>query len=191
MIDARNRAQGARLLADACRSRMIARAVRARPAAPVALLALGLAVAACAARETAPEPVDADDRITLERGPCFGACPMYTLTVWGDGRVEFDGRRFVAQEGRDTAQVPPADVARLFALADSIGFHDLPADITPANERACGGAWTDMPSATVTIERGAASHTVNHYHGCPAAPESLTRFEERIDQVAGTRRWLE
>ncbi|HUF12622.1 MAG TPA: hypothetical protein VMN78_05965 [Longimicrobiales bacterium] len=47
-----------------------------------------------------------------------------------------------------------------------------------------------MPSAEITIRRAGRAHTVNHYHGCPKAPESLTRFEERIDAVLGVERWV-
>jgi hypothetical protein len=41
------------------------------------LLALSLSLAAAA-------PV-----ITLERGACFGTCPVYKLSIFADGRVEY------------------------------------------------------------------------------------------------------
>jgi hypothetical protein len=31
-------------------------------------------------------------RVTLRRTGCFGSCPAYTLVVYGDGRVHYDGR---------------------------------------------------------------------------------------------------
>ena len=37
--------------------------------------------------------------ITLERTACFGVCPVYKLTIYGDGRVLYDGIRFVRTEG--------------------------------------------------------------------------------------------
>ena len=153
------------------------------------LLPAVLSLAACAAPPAAPTP-SASDQISMTRGPCFGACPMYTVTVWGDGRVQFEGDRFVAQTGARSKTIDAAAVAGLFALADEIGFFDLPADITPANEPACGSAWTDMPSAETAIVWSDRDHTVNHYHGCPKAPAGLTSFEERIDAVAGTAEWI-
>lgn len=153
--------------------------------------ALALALAAGCAGNPEPEPPTASDHISMTRGPCFGACPIYTVTVWGDGRVRFEGDRFVAQTGEHTKTVDPEAVAALFAAADSLGFHRLPGDITPANEQVCGASWTDMPSAETTIIRaGRGIHTVNHYHGCPKAPEALTAFENRIDAVAGTAEWI-
>ena len=161
---------------------------------PPALRTLVIALALVACSRT-PDPAErpapsASDRLTLTRGPCFGACPMYTVTAWGDGRVEFEGRQFVEKTGTHTATVDAASVAALFAQADSIGFFDLPADITPANQAACGSAWTDMPGVETTVVWSERDHTVNHYHGCPKAPAELTAFEERVDAVLGTARWI-
>lgn len=169
---------------------------RARPlvwARPLAIL-LAASFAGCSASSpaspTGPIP-SASDSIELGRGPCFGTCPIYTVTVRGDGRVRFVGERFVEQTGVHTRTVDAADVAALFAAADRIEFFDLPADITPANEAACGSAWTtDMPSATVAIDWAERDHDVHHYHGCPRAPDRLTAFEERIDEVADIAEWV-
>ena len=37
------------------------------------------------------EAVKNDTVITLERTACFGTCPIYTITIYGDGRVVYDG----------------------------------------------------------------------------------------------------
>ena len=161
---------------------------------PTALLPFVLTaiLASCAGgRSEAGRPAPtAADRIELARGPCFGACPIYSLTVWGDGRVRFVGERFVEETGERTRTIDPLQAVALFAHADSIGFFAMPADITPANEAACGGAWTDMPSAQVTVRWADRDHAVNDYHGCPKAPASLRAFEQRIDAVAGVADWV-
>lgn len=164
--------------------------------AGVALVVVGT-IAACGAREEGEVDggltdveVTAQDRIDMSRGPCFGTCPIYTLAVGGDGSVRFVGERWVEATGERLVEIDPADAARLFAWADSIDFFGFPADITPSNEAACGGAATDMPSVELTIVRPGRVHTVHHYHGCLKPRESLTRFEERIDEVAGVARWV-
>lgn len=127
---------------------------RAGSGASAAVRACFLAVTlVCACGGTPPSPPPdpgPGDRIEMSRGPCFGACPVYTVTVRADGRVRFEGLEFVKVTGVREARGAATDVAGLFALGDSIGFFDLPSDITPSNEAACGDAWTDMPDAEVT-----------------------------------------
>ncbi len=137
----------------------------------------------------APAPT-ASDQIALTRGPCFGACPMYTVTVHGDGRVQFVGNRFVEKTGEHTKTIDVARVAELFAYADSIGFFDMPQQVTPANEAACGRYHTDAPSADITMIWGSRDQTVSHYHGCNKAPAGLHAFQDRIDAVLGTAEWI-
>ena len=45
-------------------------------------LAVMVMMVSCAETPT-PDEIS-DVVITLERGPCFGACPVYKLTVYGD-----------------------------------------------------------------------------------------------------------
>ena len=77
---------------------------------PWTVLAAALIVDACA-RAPAPKPArsdvdtSAEDRITLERRPCFGACPVYTVTLERSGKVRFEGHRFVADTGVSFAVV--------------------------------------------------------------------------------------
>ena len=63
------------------------------------LFLLGVLAAACSLAAPAPTPDYASLVITLERTACFGTCPIYKLTVYGDGRVEYEGERFVTVTG--------------------------------------------------------------------------------------------
>ena len=63
------------------------------------LLAVIMITAGCTGNKT-PTPEELKDVIiTLERTECFGTCPVYRLTVHGDGRVVYEGIRFVEVEG--------------------------------------------------------------------------------------------
>ena len=48
------------------------------------------------------------ESIAYETGPCFGACPVYRLTVNRDGSGLFVGRRFTAVTGERRFSVTPA-----------------------------------------------------------------------------------
>jgi len=45
-------------------------------------------------------------KITLERTECYGFCPIYTLTIQGDGTVVYDGKDFVKTKGRVEITIP-------------------------------------------------------------------------------------
>jgi len=45
--------------------------------------------------------------IALERTPCYGRCPSYTLTLRNDGLVEFTGYEHVSPLGRHVAMIAP------------------------------------------------------------------------------------
>ena len=67
----------------------------------------------CAAgrRAAAGDPVET---IVFETGPCFGACPVYRVTVNSDGSGTFEGRRFTAVDRHARLPVTPAQY-RAFA----------------------------------------------------------------------------
>ena len=134
-------------------------------------------------------PVDSAVRITLERGPCFGACPVYSVTLDGSGAILFEGRRFVADTGISTGNVPPARIDSLVAELTAGGYFDF-ADRYRAGEPGCERYATDLPSVITEVRAGGRSNRIEHDHGCMDAPEALTALEGRIDSVAGVARWI-
>jgi hypothetical protein len=60
--------------------------------------------------------------IGLERWPCFGWCPAYTLTIAGDGRVAYHGTLFVVREGAATGTVARVAIENLLASFDAVNF---------------------------------------------------------------------
>jgi uncharacterized protein DUF6438 len=154
----------------------------ARPASPGASAA-GPATAAGQA------PADSAVRVRLERGPCFGTCPVYSVTLDGSGAILFEGRRFVADTGISTGSVPPARVDSLVAELAAGGYFEL-ADRYRAGEPGCERYATDLPSVITEVRAGGRSKRIEHDHGCMEAPEALTVLEGRIDSVAGVARWI-
>ena len=152
-------------------------------------------VAACArpsppasSTDAAQAPADSV-HVMLERGPCFGACPVYTVTLEGSGAVLFEGRRFVADSGISTATVPRPRVDSLIAELVAGGYFDF-ADRYRAGEPGCKQYATDLPSVITEVRVGSRRKRIEHDHGCMGAPPALTALEERIDTVAGVARWI-
>jgi hypothetical protein len=150
---------------------------------------LVVVLAACSRREPAPAAAPAGPAVTLERTPCFGTCPVYTVRISRDGKVEFEGKQHVADSGQATAAVPPERVDSLLAELEAAGYFEF-ADAYEMNSPACGMYATDSPMVITSATRKGETKTVRHDRGCSAAPPELSQLEQRIDEVAGTARWL-
>jgi hypothetical protein len=141
------------------------------------------AVLAACTTPGAPAPDSGPVRITLERSVCFGFCPDYTVTITGDGQVSYEGRRFVNIAGRQTAAIPAADVQRLLARFDAVGFDRLQDEYR--------AHVTDLPSYIVTLERNGRTKRVLDYGGTGAGmPEAVRALQDEIDRTANTARWV-
>src|SRR3954471_18060969 len=57
--------------------------------------------------------IDADTRIMLSRSECYGSCPVYSLTIAGDGTVTYEGKAFVRVQGPASDQVSVSNVQAL------------------------------------------------------------------------------
>lgn len=158
-----------------------------------------LALAGCAPRpsgggnESAEPAAGAERRsdsavVTLERGPCFGTCPVYSLTILGNGTVRFVGRRYTAHDGEATAEIPAARVDSLLAELRQGGYFGF-AEEYVSGSPACGRYATDSPSVVTSVSAGGERRTIRHDYGCSDAPRELARLERRIDEVAGSARW--
>ena len=116
--------------------------------------------------------------LSLERTPCFGACPVYTVEVRTDGTTAFKGARHVKVTEPVEVKLEPATLQKLSALFEASEFARW-ADFTRTPV-------TDMPSVVLTYQ----GHTVRHYLGDDKAPAALTALEDEVDAIIGTARWV-
>ncbi|MGH7513436.1 MAG: DUF6438 domain-containing protein [Gemmatimonadales bacterium] len=163
---------------------------RAAPA--IAALATLASLVACGrppARAPQADPTPTKGRISLERRPCFGACPVYTVTLERSGAVIFEGRRFVADTGTFTGSIPAARADSLFHELEAAGWFAF-ADRYGIGEPGCERFATDLPSVVTEVRIDGRTKRVEHDYGCTGAPAKLEALERRIDEVAGVRKWV-
>jgi hypothetical protein len=164
-------------------------------------VSLALLLVACSGRPSvqradstvvpAPASVAADSAApvaTIERTPCFGTCPVYQVSIFGDGTVRFVGKQDVKQQGTATASVSREAVDSLVTELRSGGYFEL-ADEYVMDAPACGPYATDSPTVTTSLRADGRTKRIRHDYGCSGAPAELRRLEQRIDEVAGTSRW--
>jgi hypothetical protein len=160
------------------------------------LLLLAWSVAGCASHQPAAAPVaqstaaPADSAVvTLERTPCFGTCPVYLVTASSSGAVHFEGKSHVSHPGSAVGRIPKARLDSLLAELEAAGYFDFEDRYVPGSP-ACGNAPTDLPTVTTSVTLHGRTKRIEHYRGCPGAPQALSRLEERIDEVLNTVQWI-
>ena len=125
---------------------------------------------------------EAQVAITLERGPCFGECPVYSLTIYTDGTVVFNGERFTEVEGEHTLQIEPEVVDQLIAGFEQAGFFEWDDEYTDMSV-------TDLPYITTSVTHDGETKTIRRYAGDNSAPLALPYLETWVDIAAYTSQW--
>lgn len=128
-------------------------------------------------------------RITLERPPCLGTCPVYALELTGTGDVVFDGRAHVDSIGRFSGHVSPKRVLALVHAFEEADYFSL-ADRYSRGQPTCPLYAADAPTVVTSISLGGRTKRVEHDQGCQGVPARLTELELRIDRTAESWRWI-
>jgi hypothetical protein len=130
--------------------------------------------------------------ITLERSPCFGTCPEYSVRATRSGTVRFDGKSWVRALGRHDGAVSADSFRRLAAAIDTAEFDRLPE--TFPND-VCEQFFTDHPTMWVTVVKESKPKRVSYYFGCRGGRFAddiarIVKLGEAIDEVLETARWI-
>jgi len=125
--------------------------------------------------------------VRLERIGCYGTCPAYTVTIHGDGKVEYEGKNHVKEKGKRDGRVQMDTTRMLVSEFAKAKFWELPEEYS--EEKCTGRVCTDMATATTELSVRGMTHRVKHYYGCGGAPKALFDLESAIDKSANTEQW--
>jgi len=131
-----------------------------------------------------PEPWSLKSvKIELSRSMCYGRCPAYSVTIWGDGSVHFNGQRYVQIPGKHDARIAHDTVMELVREFERAKFF-------AAGDKYIAEV-TDNPTYTLTLTVGGKTKTVTDYVGEQVGmPLVITDLENAVDEAAGTERWI-
>lgn len=127
--------------------------------------------------------IAAADQVVLRRGACFGRCPVYSVTLFGDGRVTAMGERNVAQQGPQEWTIAPELARRV--LSEFVRLDAFSRKATMV------GHITDLPTATLELSIGKQKAVISHY-GAGAELQwqmggkdnaLITKLEALVDQA--------
>lgn len=117
--------------------------------------------------------------ITLERTACYGICPVYKLTIYGDGKVNYTGEKYVTTTGTETTHIPAQEVVRLVDKFYEVKYFTLQNKYT--------ASVTDLPTTITSITIDGKTKQIEDYYG---APKELRELENIIDQTVRSSQWV-
>ena len=119
-------------------------------------------------------------KIQLVRHGCYGSCPRYTVTVFGNGKVVYQGAEFVRIKGHAKATISRKAVDDLIAKINKVDFFAL----QPKRVEACV---EDGPHAGITISEPGQQREIEDQ--CLEGNE-VEELENAVDKAAQTQQWI-
>jgi hypothetical protein len=111
-----------------------------------------------------------------EGGPCgcvpvnaedLSCCPAYSISIYGDGTVTYDGVASVKIRGKRVYKIPVEHVTELVDEFDRVGFYTL-------EDRYEGGI-SHANATTISISVNGKTKSIYVFHGEPEALRGLMR----------------
>lgn len=117
---------------------------------------------------------------SIERTACFGLCPTYTMTIYADGFVEYNGIRAVDKIGAYTRTISQERMDSIVTCAKEIGFMEM--EDSYDDEMVM-----DLPSATTTVViEGEKKSVMRRYD----FPKRILTLEKLFDNIMNSGSWL-
>ena len=128
--------------------------------------------------------------ITLERTVCYGFCPAYKVSIFGDGSVLYEGKEFVKKKGKAEGLITKDQLQQLVREFEKLDYVNLDDEYSEGHN--CPESWTDNPSAITSLNQNGKVKRVVHYYGCRGLTilDQLTALENKIDEVVNSKRWI-
>ncbi len=125
------------------------------------------------------KPAMAEDAFfIMQRTPCFGQCPVYSLEIKQNGAAYLDGIRNYDFEGMHVAKLTEYQVEQIRALADKFGYYDF--------NHVYDAPVTDLPSVTTAIQNRDGMHWV---YNRMEAPDALNQFQIEVETLIKDLQW--
>ncbi len=128
---------------------------------------------ACRPPQTATKKV-----MQLERTACMGPCPVDQITVYTDGRLEYEGGAHAPRTGRYRGKLTQTEYKQLVAKFEAANFF--------AFQDSYESSLSDLPTKYLTYWQGSKSKRIRDYDGAPLALKDL---EAELITLIKADRW--
>ena len=106
--------------------------------------------------------------ISLQRGACYGTCPIYKIQIYTDGSGIYTGTRFVENIGVIVFSLSENQINLILTQAEAIGFKNMKEEYSEPI--------SDLPTTFIQIK----DKKIRDYVG---APSELRELENLIDKI--------
>jgi len=125
------------------------------------------------------------EKIEMERTACYGPCPVYKITIFKGGRVEWNGKFFVHEVGKREWNISPENFNMILKSIKDSRFITMKDIYNAENSLPC------HPFTYVKVFfMDNTKKCIEHYHGDDSAPKKLIWLENRIDKLVGTKDYI-
>lgn len=117
--------------------------------------------------------------IEMSKGPCYGQCPVFTLTIYENGLATYKGEQYTERLGTFARKLEKAEFERIkgeFRRANFSQFRD-----------SYRGRIPDMQSVAISYYGNGKKKTVN---GKEIRPNAVKWLEAQLDQIAHAGDWV-
>ena len=115
----------------------------------------------------------------LKKERCFGDCPVYTLSIYENGIVQYDGIAFTKKEGLHTKKININEVRKLAKEFEDAGFFDF--------KNAYRSNIPDLQTISIMFNDEGLVKTISGKED--GRPEALLDLEAKLDAIANSDGW--
>jgi len=119
--------------------------------------------------------------ITIERETCRGFCPAYKMTVFGDGTVEYEGKRNVDNIGQFQKKISKGKVQELLKAFQEANYMSLENEYDDPSIADAVAVFTSIKFIDKADGKEKTKSIKNRVKG----PEALTKLQDKIDSIVG------
>ena len=116
--------------------------------------------------------------IQMDKNPCFGTCPHYTLVIYEGGIASFEGKKDVKKMGLHTKKLTSKEYEGVIRAFEASNFHELqdnyPSDLP------------DAPKTAISYFRNEKPKTVT---GDFSRPPIVLSLDKILSQIAESEGW--
>ena len=128
-------------------------------------------------------PENLDLIMSLERGSCFGTCPVYSIKIYKNGWGIYEGKKHVSTKGRRQFRLNDEKLNKLISEFEKINYFSL-------NDSYQNNNVTDHSTIITYINLNGKQKKITHYLGDETAPKELIELENKIDEIVGSDKWV-